>query len=391
MRIPWQSKVVFTGGLGLLFFQTGEYWSATWLSKWMFLITLLAVGFAIHIARKTCWLYLPLLLYALGSLIALGFYPQSPYQHTFDPLVVMAFQKNALSGLAQFVGLALIFSWVDRKASLGIGAFLSAVWAIGVAGFLLLPSSGIHSAPNNGMWFGNPSMGASLLACVLPAAWGFQHWGATRLRDWKVSIWAALSSGLTLWVICKTRASAPWGVLGVVTAAFMIDYVPRRTRVWGIAAILCLAAFMITLGQNYLGHDFWDQNGRFEIWRMAWGYFWAHAHPSVGFGYSSTQVLLPIEQIVTQHFHGDYFLWLHNDWLQLALEGGYVGMFCVFLALFRLVAVSWKYPALFASLMGFVTLGLFNYPLRMPLHCLCLVLVCGLAESGASFARRSPS
>lgn len=141
-----------------------------------------------------------------------------------------------------------------------------------------------------------------------------------------------------------------------------------------------LAVLMCALGKFTLGSEFWDENKRFEIWRMAWDWMWINGRPSVGMGFSTSQVLIPIEQTLTGHYHGDYFLWLHNDWLQLAIEGGWVGMTCVFLSVTRLLMLSYKRPPFFAALCGFMTMGIFNYPLRMPIHCFCLVLICGMIE-----------
>jgi O-antigen ligase len=122
---------------------------------------------------------------------------------------------------------------------------------------------------------------------------------------------------------------------------------------------------------------------------MATDWFLAHGHKAFGLGFGTTQTLLPLEQIETHHMHGQAFLWLHNDWLQLAIEGGLIGTACVGLAVGRLARVSYHKPVLAAMLAGFAVLMLFNYPLEMPFHSLVLVLVCGMAEA-ATCLRASP-
>lgn len=371
---------ICAAGTVITFFGYGNYWNTTWLSKWAVLLSLSALAMSWLCARKSSFLYFPLILYSLANLIALGVWSPSPYQQTLDPVTLLALQKNALFAILQVSALLMLFCGTKKSWQTGIIIFLTATWATGVGSVLMQPTTGIHTPSNDGLWFGNPSMGASLLACLMPfAAWAFSSTHLLKNSPRLQKVFFGLGWFLTLLAIYRTGASVPWGVLGVVTAALLLSQTRQFLRI--IIPIGGIALGMILLGKGLLGHDFWDQNGRFEIWRMAFDRFQMSADPWFGFGFSSGQTLIPIEQINTGHFHGDYFLWLHNDWLQLAVEGGYIGMFCVFLAVGRLLMVSFRQPYLFASLCGFMTLGLFNYPLRMPIHCFCLVLVCGLAEA----------
>lgn len=371
-----KSAGVLALALCVLFVHTGNYWSATWLSKWAFMFWAASIGFSWWAAKRTSFFHFPLMAYAFTSLIYIAAGPQNPYAVFFDPVTVVALQKNAFFGLAEITVIIGAFSLMAREKGLQVGAHLGliAVWLIGTVSILSL-----QRPPDNGLWFGNPSMGAGLLACLVPFVWP-NHVQLIEHKDRKwVSTLFVISWAITLVMIYRTRTSVPWGVLGVVTSAYLLAMSPKKVFAFSISAIL--AACMIPLGQRLLGTEFWDQNKRFEIWKMGWDWFWLHGSPSVGMGYSTTQVLLPIEQMITGHFNGDYFLWFHNDWLQLAIEGGYIGMACVFLSLFRLLWAGKNFPTLFASLAGFITLGLFNYPLRMPIHCFCLVIVAGAIEA----------
>ncbi len=188
-------------------------------------------------------------------------------------------------------------------------------------------------------------MGAGLLAVLLPMTWGFLISSLSMRkrasRNWRWLIYI-IPATVTLLAIVKTKASVPWGVFGTATASFLVS----RSRKPTIACLgtVTIALCLIALGQRLLGPTFWDNNQRFDIWRMAWDWFQMHAYPSVGQGYGVFQVLLPLEQLVTGHLGNDAFLWLHNDWLQLGFEGGYVGMFCVYLALGRVLTLAWPRP-----------------------------------------------
>lgn len=372
-------------GLLVLFFETGSYWSATWLSKWAVILLAMSVIFSVWVARRTSFLHLPLLLYSFGELIVLAAWPQSPYQQTLDTVTLIALQKNAFYGvleLASCVGIMALVARGRDSFMKGAVASFGLIWLIGVGGTLLLPLVGDRSPPNNGLWFGNPSMGGGLLACLFPFSLDVS--GLMRINSPRIIKRFLLPFfwGLTFLAVYRTKASVPWGVLGVVTAALIAHTLRHRwvALLKAAVAITALALGMIFIGQHFLGYEFWNQNGRFEIWTMAWQYYRAHGNAIYGFGYSTSQIFLPLEQISTEHMHGQTFLWLHNDWLQLAIEGGFVGMFCIFLSLGRLLKAAWATSAGLASLAGFVTLAAMNYPLRMPIHCYCLAVLCGLIE-----------
>lgn len=375
--------IIFGGGLAVFLIGAGNYWGTTWLSKWAIFLGLLNAGMCFWAARRTSLFYLPLMLYVVLHLVTLSLWPVNPYSGILDDVALLALQKNAAVALLQFNGCLLLFCLLRAQATRGVYELLALITLVGALGTLSLPLTGPFSAPNNGMWFGNPSMGASLLACLLPFLWIV---GAVRLKSFSYGplVWVFAMWVVVLGAIACTHASVPWGVLGVVTGVFFIRRATKRGRYLVLAGVGMLGAGMIYWGRAFLGPDFWDQNGRFEIWSMAWAWFRAHGNIWFGMGYSTTQILLPVEQVVTGHFRGDYFLWLHNDWLQLAIEGGVVGALCTALALSRLLVAGARHATVLASLSGFVTLACFNYPLRMPIHSMALVLVCGMVEAWAA-------
>ena len=373
-----QTALILLATFGLLFFGPGNYWSSTWLSKWSLLMAWAALGVAFFVGKRTSFWHFPLIFYALLNLLHIASWVNNPYQGELDPLTLLALQKNALYGVIQVSAASVLFASVTRRWGVGIGLSLAGIWAFGTFATLALPWTGNQSPPNNGLWFGNPSMGAGLLACLLP----FIYY-ATSLLGLRKGALRVFVVGwvLTLFMIYRTQASVPWGVLGVATAALLMSQNVRKRPLLVLGIVPLLAISMIAVGWHFLGVNFWENNGRFEMARMAWTFFRSHGSPSLGFGYASTQVLNPLEQVIMGQFKGDYFLWLHNDWLQLMIEGGWIGMVCVVLSFGRIMCLSWRWPAIFGSLMGFATLGLFNYPLRMPIHSYCLVLICGLVEA----------
>lgn len=380
----WQNWAIFVGGMAVFLFGTGNFWSATWLSKWALILALFGVAISFWAALRTSLAYLPLMLYGFLSLITMSVWPEQPYKDLFDPVTTLALQKNALYGLVVWTICVTAFASVKKKYSECILVLLSTIWASGTLGILSLPLQGTHNAVNNGMWFGNPSMGAGLLACLMPFAWALANVYVKNRRQ--VFFLISLSLAMTLLAIYKTRASIPWGVFGAVSFAVIVarGSVKGTSWKWTPLSFASIAVLLLITGTKLIGKDFLFDSGRFEVWQMAWAYFREHGNPAFGMGFATSQVLIPVEQVMTSHYNGSYWLWLHNDWLQLVIEGGYVGTACALLAVARLLTVSFKKPALFGSLVGFCVLAVFNYPLRMPIHCMCLVMICGVTEAYAT-------
>lgn len=101
---------------------------------------------------------------------------------------------------------------------------------------------------------------------------------------------------------------------------------------WVLSAPVSMGILTTFVGYPKLG----DGNGRFPVWRLAMDWWMAQA-PSVklfGAGLGSTPVLVPLLQVdkLSQLMpQGGYlgadlfFMYLHNDWLQILFETGIVG------------------------------------------------------------------
>ena len=362
----WQSWAVFICGLVVLFVGAGNYWAATLLSKWALIIIIASIALSVWVASRTSWWYFPLLSYSMFSLSTLCAWPLHPYIFKFDVVVSLALRDNFGVALMQVCALSVLAAIISRRSAEGVMYLLAIIWAAIALGY-----STIHNPPDNGLWLGNPSMGAALMACLLPFVW------ANFKRSF--SIMHVLSWAVTLYAIYRTKTSVPWGVLGVVTVAYFFALILPKKRLFVVFGGMFLALLMILLGEHLLGHDFWDQNNRFEIWRMAWNYFRNGEYSLLfGMGYGSLRVLLPVEQITTGHYHGDYFLWLHNDLLQLLIEGGAIGTVCLLVAMWKLFKTAFHSPIFFSGLCGFVVYAMFDYPLRMPIPSMCLALIIGM-------------
>ena len=207
-------------------------------------------------------------------------------------------------------------------------------------------------------------MGGALLACLLPLVW--EEIAAT--LPWAILAWV-----LTALMAWRTQASIPVGVLGVVTVAY---WLPKALKhAWIPAAFL---AGYISMEHWLLGRDLFDPNGRVPIYKLAMEYTQNHGLFLTGWGVGATQALMPILQQQTGTRLGNYFIWLHSDWLQTLTELGIPGLLFALLAAWVLFSKSRGAPR--AALLGFMGMACFDYPLRLPLTAFCLLLTCCLIE-----------
>lgn len=381
-------------GMGVLFFHFGQFWSATWWSKWGFLALAFNVFFALWAAKKTSFWYFPLMLYVLTSATLMAFWAQFSYAKQFDTVIQIVLQKDAL--FAWVTALSLIWVFTEWKRAWSIGGVLVChlVWLIGVCAYLCMPRG---MPPNNGWYFGNPSMGAGLLAVLLPTLWG--ELDLIRIEGLKLGLCIAvwLLTALAIW---RTGTSIPIGVLWLTTSAYILYRFPSW---WTAGMVVSLTVFMASTGFMLLGHDLLDENGRSPIYKLAMAWTSQQELWAFGWGAGAAQTIVPILQI-TQHVREQqYFMWLHSDWLQFAVEFGYVGFVCLMAAVARLLSLNFtnREPASAAMLLGFMGMGLFNYPLRMPITAFVLLLVVSRVEhhafvrrhhaGSAQAARRTPS
>jgi hypothetical protein len=348
-------------GLAAFFFHLGGYWSATWWSKWFVLTLGFECFFAMYVARKTSWWYAPILLTALVSSTAMAFWAQKIYSSEFDPLIEIVLQKDALFAWITVVASTLFFANWKSEWAYGGRIFLTSLWAIGITVFTTMPRG---MPPNNGWQFGNPSMAGCLLAVLLPYIW---QKVAVRLQ--------LVATFLTVLVAWRLGASQPIGVLAVVIFVGLKNF-PLR---------LSMIGALIFGGFHFLGRDFLDNNGRFEIYHMAWNWSRSHGLFWTGWGAGSAQTVMPLIQLMKDSTEKTFFLWLHSDWLQILIEYGVFGFVFSLLAFGKLAhrAATQGNACDQAALWGFAAMALFNYPLRTPLTFFCLLMVCCFIQSSS--------
>jgi hypothetical protein len=127
-------------------------------------------------------------------------------------------------------------------------------------------------------------------------------------------------------------------------------------RVWGVVA----AALLVGLGFWVQGWQLFQSSGRTVAWRAAMEWWWAQLHWPFGLGLGSYEGLAPFLPMP----YGDLLYQLHNDWLQITFELGFVGLGLALALFFHLLWRARHHPYLFS---GVVMMGIWMgtyHPLR---------------------------
>jgi hypothetical protein len=215
-----------------------------------------------------------------------------------------------------------------------------------------------YQAPVNerGMFCGNPSMMGCLIAALLPMC-------------------PAPIIPIAIIAIFLTESSVSLGVLVVTVGAWALAKRPKLVPYSVLAG-----AGVLSIGWKQQGPALFVDSGRFDLWGLVYRNWDATANQWFGWGPGTVFVKVPaLQQKVNPHVT-ELFLWLHNDWLQILVESGYFGLISALIVYSRVLWKSWDRPEVFAALCGFGVMGVFNYPLRLPVHALCVVMLVFLAE-----------
>lgn len=356
--------MVTLAGLSVLFFHYGSYWSSTWSSKWSLLLAFFALVVSVRAGQKASWFLFPVIFYCLISAWSVGIWPANLYVSIADPISLMALEKNSMYAFITIIASVWFLTDVTLKDA---KLLLAGMWII-----LMLERVFILKGQGSYL-IGNASMDGCLIAALAPFFWSILP-DIHDLGDWLIiPFWF-----MSWFAVYKTDASAPVAVLFVSTLCYMLSRFRAswiNMACWAIpfGAVLAAAGELSVHHQPFI-HD----SGRFAIWRLSYDWWRAHANIWFGTGFGTAQVLIPLLQAANDPKQTTMFLWLHNEWLQILFEGGIVGVLCALMAWGYFLLRSFKRPELFASFCAFSVMACFNYPLRLAVHCFCLLLVCCL-------------
>lgn len=202
------------------------------------------------------------------------------------------------------------------------------------------------------------SINGCLIACVMPF-----FISSKRLAKSLVAVLLGITA------IILSKSSIPAGVLLVVGLTYAASYYRNSLSLrfgfflFGLL-IVCLFCFRV------IDPNLFDSAGRFEAYRLFMMHWLRNANFFTGFGPGSFSVIAPGVQMengfMVSDTYAHFWLQLHSDWLQVLYEYGFVGLLFA-LGIFSFAFLSFfknREHGLLASLVGFGSSCLFNFPLR---------------------------
>lgn len=203
-----------------------------------------------------------------------------------------------------------------------------------------------------GGFLSNPSMGACMAIVCAPLAYKYAgKWGA---------IAGFLTACLATYL---AKSSIAYGLLGLEVFVFGMFYFRR----WYLKAIVLLSpAVAFAIGWSILGKELINDSHRFRTWAF-FAKYWKLENQWFGIGTGTFATFSSDIQTYNRNFDNAWWVWLHNDWLQILFEQGIIGLSLV--CSLYLVAIRGAYKAReFAVAMSLFLYGItatMNYPLHL--------------------------
>lgn len=249
-------------------------------------------------------------------------------------------------------------------------------WALTWAAVLTALGCFQHSyatVVDQGVYFlHNPSIACTFIAII-----------AVALRGPLVLLWLLFIPAM-IW----SQALTPLIVFVVGTTVRVASTHWRRSRSTG--RFITLSVFLGGLAGWGLWVGRWklsNGHGRYAIWQLArdWIDFQPNAFVDLfGAGAGSVPIMMPIIQLG----HGypatsnNFYFYLHNDWLQILFEQGYVGLGLAAWLFYDAFERTSTRPATRGMLVAYCVAMCTNFPMRVPMLALLGITILGWVYLG---------
>lgn len=344
----------------LLFSNVGDMsLNGVWMTKWLWLLA--AILFCVFQAtRRQKHFEMSLALsYALLSGVVTAFYFQGLYkgqpfeiqsalrQSALMSTVVLgalAWHMNGISGT-----MALFYERALALGGVACSVFVIACAALGFDVTLRVPV------------LENPSTAGTFIVVTL-----------FLVRYHLKNPWRQLGA-LALACVAVVLLKATTPLVALVAALLVAGASQERSwKAWAIRGVVVAGVLAFCL-MSQPWATWASDSGRFAIWRMyiEWWATFTNEHWTAyvfGTGLGTTRVLLPLAQVAAgaDVEKGPWFFWLHNDWLQLQIELGIVGMSFVMAFAFETFRRAWRSPSLLGAATAFAVSMLPNFSIHWP-------------------------
>jgi hypothetical protein len=353
MQKPWKLIAAVLFLIAICSNLGANYYYGKWLGFGFVFSFLLGIS----IGRKYGWAASALVVYLLGNTLWFLLYPGNRYApvQPYDLTALKLFMAESGFKLLLILSPLLVMKvdWVNFRSG---GVFLSLCFTLLSLGaiFLEFIRSGCVDVNACGGLLANPSMNASMMAVTLPFI--FQSLPLTISGPILLAMIAAVLLG-------KTSLG-----LGMIVA-FLCLYCLSFKRI----KYLLLSPFLLGLGwYSYGAKELLSSGDRFQMWEFFMTQWTRNPiHWWFGTGYGTFGVF-SINLQNAHHFRSQYWwVWMHNDWLEMIFTTGLVGFSLLVSTYATGLWKLWRMERI-AELQSLLLFGLMmatNYPLRIGLTC----------------------
>lgn len=252
-----------------------------------------------------------------------------------DYLPSMLTTKTMYSA-AQTIAMLVLLPVVVLRTPLKYLRWLITMWAILDMGFLWVAGWGLE----NGY-----SFSSALLVCALPL-----------LHIW---LWPFV-------IVTAFKFAGATTMVCLLVVGVSLFWKKIKQFLFYSIPVSLIAIFLV---DKYLPEGgLHSSNGRFEAWQAFFTIWWEHMPKLTGTGIGSWEWIGPFLKNPT----GQAFQWVHNDFLQMLMEGGIIGLILLLVATAFVVSASWKNTKVRSVALG-VGVSMLTY---YPLHFVCgMVLI----------------
>ena len=200
-------------------------------------------------------------------------------------------------------------------------------------------------------------------------------------------------------LLSRSRAGIAGGLIGLLTFWYLarpnLKRIAMHTRLMAGGIIVVLGIYCLTIGvgpifERFLYID--DRNSRIDIWEDSLAII--EDHP-LGIGLHNYENVF---QIYNQHSASDKkVMYAHNDYLQLLIETGWVGFFCLTGGFVYFIGKSFRLirrlddrgdpmrfflaVGAFSGIISMAFHSLFDFNLQIPANCLYFVVLMAILSS----------
>lgn len=278
-----------------------------------------------------------------------------------NPKIVLTIMELRLKLVASrsFMVTAMLLYFVSNISSYALTGLMFLVQGLAAlnCGLLLSVGHGLFNAD---------SMDATFIAMTIPMSLYInnKHLGL----KWRILVSAIPILTVFRAVSIGAGGSTPVFVLATQVASYLV-----ATR----HSYFILPTFASLFGFGYWarGEAIYSSPDRISNWKLFMSWWWENANIYLGSGSGTFQWLGP----AIQNRADNLYVWMHNDFMQIAFEQGLLGIALAVALLVTCLRRAWERPWLVASIGGVCFSMLTQFPLRFAASQLFLLLLIRLS------------